>query len=240
MQSKVSFAGLAGLLLDLTEEERRALMNSPKELKRFAEEQVARIERETYFSILHDRDVPAELEETASKWRQLAAELGYTGPVAWKVKAGFTLKTHVPIAGPCHEDLECIQSRELIADEPTRNSITFWIPRLVPGSKEEKPRNHLALLSNLRDRLALPSHHLSSHGSAALLAGLMLAYYKHTGERVPFQNGWVQTSTHLKDGDGSCCLDLSFDPKLGICCSYWIRAHHPVGCFPIGIESISE
>jgi hypothetical protein len=44
--------------------------------------------------------------------------------VLWQVKAGFTLKKHAPLAGPCHEKFSYPQDWDLRNDEPTADLLT--------------------------------------------------------------------------------------------------------------------
>lgn len=187
------------------------------------------------FSPVSDKDLSEELRETAAKWRRLAAELGHAGPVAWKVRAGFTLKQHAPKAGPCYENFAYLQGWALRNDEPTRDGIVFWIPRLLPGSTAKIVDEQKALLADLRQRYDLPATHLTSFGSAALLAGLILAHFKITGERVPLDRYWVRIDT--LDSDGCRCRLGNFGGQGLGCDGYgWgSHRHGDLGCFALGV-----
>ena len=169
-------------------------------------------------------------------WRKLAAELAYTGPVVWRVKEGFTLKAHAPKAGPCYENFQYLQDWDIQNDEPTKDSLAFWVPRLVTVSKSKNVEKQIAILAELRQRFGLPEHHLASFGSASLDSGLILAHFKRTGERTPLNGEWTRTDSLHSDGsrlclggfaaDGLCCHDLDWDDYC----------RPEVGCFPLGVE----
>ena len=187
-----------------------------------------------FFTPVSDKDLADDLRETATKWRRLAAELGYAGPVAWQVRAGFTLKQDAPKAGPCYKGFAYLQDWALQNDEPTRDSVVFWIPRLLPGSTVKTADEQKLLLAEFRQRYDLPAAHLASFGSAALLAGLILAHFKITGGRVPLDCYWSRTETLYADGNR---LDLgSFGADGLYCRCYWHdSAHDNLGCFALGV-----
>lgn len=236
MNRKASFNGLAAVLIGLSEEEQPALMDCPEELKKFAGGLVIKIVQNTFFTPLADQDVQESLAETAIKWRRLAAEMGYTGPVAWKVKEGFTLKAHAPQAGPCYKNFQYLQDWNLKNDEPTKDSFAFWVSRLVDGSKNKDVGKQITILAELRQRFDLPAHHLTSFGSAAFLSGLILAHFKRTGERVPFNSEWTRTDTLYSDGYR---LNLGGFDADGLHCGHWNWDDYSdpnLGCFPLGVE----
>jgi len=188
-----------------------------------------------FFAPVSDKDLVEELRELAAKWRRLAAELGYAGPVAWKVKAGFTLKQDAPKAGPCVENFAYLQDWQLQNDEATKDGSVFWIPRLLPGSVSKTVDEQTKLLDELRERYDLPATHLSSFGSAALLAGLILAQFKLTGERVPLDCYWIRTDT--LDADGLRLGLGYFDERGLVCgsCGWGDRRDDGLGCFALGV-----
>jgi len=236
MNRKASFNGLAAILTELSEDEQLALVDCPEELKKFAGDLVIQIVQNTFFIPLSDHDVAEKLAETTLNWRKLAAELSYTGPVVWKVKEGFTLKAHAPKAGPCYENFQYLQDWNIRNDEPTKGSLAFWVPRLVTGSKSQNVEKQISILAELRQRFGLPEHHLASFGSASLDSGLILAYFKRTGERIPLKNEWARTdSLH----SGGYRLDLGGFYESGLRCSSWgwVGFSSPgLGCFPLGVE----
>jgi hypothetical protein len=234
-ERKASYRSVAALLDQLDEPELLALADHPREVEKLAQELVARAGENTFFVPIHDKDLPKNLCEIATKWRRLASELGYAGPIAWKVKAGFTLKQHAPKGGPCHENFAYLQDWNLRNDEPTNDGIIFWIPRLLPDSTDKTVDEQMKLLSDLRARYDLPSTHLANFGSAALLAGLILAHFKITGERVPLDCYWVRTDTLNADGDR---MSLGIFGGSGLLCDNddWDDSRYAyIGCFPLGV-----
>lgn len=149
-----------------------------------------------FFTPIHDSEVPSEHQATLAKYRALATEWGVPAKtdICYRVRAGFTLKQHAPKLGPCYNDFQYLQDWKF-SDTPTSDCLVFWIPCVVPGSTSKNVAEQLRLLAETRIRLELPSHHLSSFGSAALLSGLILAHFKATGERVPKDCLWVRTDT---------------------------------------------
>jgi len=188
-----------------------------------------------FIAPISDKDLPENLVEIVAKWRRLAADLGYAGPVAWKVRAGFTLKQGAPKAGPCCGNFAHLQDWNLQNDEPTKDGIVFWIPRLLPGSVLKTADEQKSLLAELRQRYDLPATHLTSFGSAALLAGLILAHFKITGERVPLDRYWTRTDT-LDAGGRRLGLGSFGGQGLGCDDYYWgdYRDAH-LGCFALGV-----
>jgi hypothetical protein len=240
MNRKPSFDGLVTALNLLTDEEKCALVDSPQALKTFAGELVVNIVGNTYFKPMSDQDLPERLQSTAIQERQLATELGYPGPVAWKVRAGVTLKQHEYKAGPCYKQFEYLQDWQLNGDEPTSESIVFWIPRLVSGSTSKRLDEQMELLTSLRKRFKLPAHHLSTLGSAALIAGLILAHFKRIGERVPINNYWVRTDTC---GTGGSRLCLGGFDETGLGCGGWgfdEECNGDLGVFALGVEELGR
>ena len=236
MNRKASFNGLAAILTELSEDEQLALVDCPEELKKFAGDLVIQIVQNTFFIPLSDHDVAEKLAETTLNWRKLAAELSYTGPVVWKVKEGFTLKAHAPKAGPCYENFQYLQDWNIRNDEPTKGSLAFWVPRLVTGSKSQNVEKQISILAELRQRFGLPEHHLASFGSASLDSGLILAYFKRTGERIPLKNEWARTDSLHSGGHRLGLGDFDED---GLGCRHWSWGGHSspsLGCFPLGVE----
>ena len=239
MNRKASFNELAVVLMGLSEDEQLALVDCPEELKKFVGDLVLQIVQNTFFVPLSDNEVLEKLSETTLNWRKLAVELAYTGPVVWKVKEGFTLKAHAPKAGPCYENFQYLLDWDIQNDEPTKDSLAFWVPRLVTGSKSNNVEGQIAILAELRQRFGLPDHHLSSFGSASLDSGLILAHFKRTGERTPLNGEWVRTNS-LRAGGSR--LDLGVFGADGLNCSDWRwlgDGRDPsFGCFPLGVELV--
>lgn len=229
-----------------------ALNNLGEEFKKFAADLAAKAEENTFFTPLSDEEAVETLvkagkydEATAAAivaaWRKLANNHGYNGPIAQRVKAGFTLKEHASKVGPCYEKFGYLQDRKLKNDEPTRESLVFFVPRLVADSKNKNVEEQIALLSDLRQRFNLPAHHLASFGSAALLAGLILAHFKRIGERVPLNTDWTRTDTLFSDGVRLLLGDFA---GSGLDCGDWLWAdgsrRSSLGCFALGVEVLGS
>ena len=239
MNRKALFNELAVVLMGLSEDEQLALVDCPEELKKFVGDLVLQIVQNTFFVPLSDNEVLEKLSETTLNWRKLAVELAYTGPVVWKVKEGFTLKAHAPKAGPCYENFQYLLDWDIQNDEPTKDSLAFWVPRLVTGSKSNNVEGQIAILAELRQRFGLPDHHLSSFGSASLDSGLILAHFKRTGERTPLNGEWVRTNSLRADGSR---LSLGDFGAGGLFCDDWHwhddERAPDIGCFPLGVELV--
>lgn len=219
--------------MNRSEEERLALVDNADELKKFAADLVRRVMYKTFFTTLADKDVPAQFADTVVNWRRFASDLGYDGPVVWAVKAGFTLKEHAPKAGPCYHNWGYLQEWKIKEDKPTTDSLIFFIPRIVGTKKNVKEQ--MEALAELRQRYKLPVNHLTSFGSAALLAGLIMTNFKRKGERTPINNNWVRTDSCVADG---CRLGLDWYGG-SLRCGDWDwegeRGGH-VGAFALGVE----
>jgi hypothetical protein len=234
-ERKASWRSIVAMLNELDELELLALADHPQAVKTLARQIRTEAVENTFFAPISDKDLAEDLREVAAKWRRLAAELGYAGPVAWKVRAGFTLKQHAPKAGPCEQNFAYLQDWELRNDEATKDSVVFWIPRLLPGSTAKTADEQTKLLSDLRQRYDLPASHLTSFGSAALLAGLILAQFKLTGERVPLDRYWTRTDALNADGDR---LVLGAFDEQGLDCGHydWDDFRYGrLGCFALGV-----
>ena len=181
------------------------------------------------YLMLHYGYSEDEASILCAKWRKLASDLGYTGPILWIVKAGYTLKSHAPLAGPCYEKFGYLQDWKFNNDKPTAVCTVFFIPRIVAPKKNADEQ--LQILAELRAKYDLPAGHLNSFGSA----GLILAHFKRTGERAPLNTDWVRTDTLNSDGNR---LDLGGFGEHGLYCDdyYWdfIR-NGDLGVFPLGV-----
>ena len=236
MNRKASFNGVADAIKGLSDEEQVAIVESRGALKAFAAKLVVEKRSKIYIVHLDDQDVSEKFQPLVPKYRQLAMELGYSGPIAWQVRAGFTLKTHASQAGPCYKKFQYLQDWNLKNDEPTKDSLVFWIPRLLMGSKGKSVNGQMKLLAETRSRLELPEHHLKSFGSAGDLSGLIFAPFKRTGERVPLNGDWTRTDTFHADGDR---LGLGDFDRAGLHCHGWHwdeDGNDSLGCFPLGVE----
>ena len=238
MNRKASYVYVAAALANLSDDELSAIVEKPEQLKQFAGSLVTDIVANTYVVHLDDKDVPEQYAAATASWRKYAASLGYTGPVAWQVKEGFTLKSHAPLAGPCYDKLNYLQEWELKGDEPTKNSIVFWVPRLAEGSTSKTIPQMEKLRGDLRQQHELPAHHATSFGSVALLFALILAHFKRTGERVPLKTFYAASDTFRADG---IRLIAGYFDGSGLYCYYWSEgACDGIGFFLLGVEELGQ
>ena len=184
---------------------------------------------------LYDEEMAGKVVEA---WRTLATEHDYRGPILWQVPAGFTLKHHAAKAGPCYVDFLYLQDWNF-EDTPTSECLVFCVLRLLNGSTSKTADEQLAHLESERTRRELPEHHLTSFGSSAMVAALILAHFKRAGERTPLDHDWVRTDTRDNDEDR---LRLGYFVGLGLNCSYdWGGGGgDDLGGFPLGVETLGS
>jgi hypothetical protein len=245
---KTSARALAAFTISLPDELLRELVdsNNKAQVEAFLEGLTVEREKNTYFFPVSDQDARAQfgeqiphLETSVPAWRHLAAEHGYAGPILWEVREGFTLKHHAPKFGPCRQDFQYLQGWKF-EDPPSGKALVFWIPRLLHGTVKKNVQEQLGLLAEARKRYDLPEHHLSSFGQAGLLAGLILAEFRRSGDRVPLDGLWTRTDTLDSDGD---LLDLGDFGGDGLRCDCWgwlDDRSDDLGCFPLGVEELSS
>ena len=245
MNNKPSFVSVVHALSTLSDEELASVIEKPELLKEFASKLLADNTSNTYVVALSDNEAVKLLVESkkynekdakalVAKWRKIAAALGYTGPVAWKVKAGYTLKDHASLDNNSYSKLGYLKEWKLKNDESTKDSIVFWVPRLVDDSTSKTIPEMEKLHMELRRRYKLPAHHATSFGSIALLFALILAHFKRTGERVPLKYLYAASDTFRADGHR---LIAGFFGEGGLDCSYWGEdAFDGIGFFLLGVE----
>ncbi|MBI4121880.1 MAG: hypothetical protein HY461_00960 [Parcubacteria group bacterium] len=248
---KTSAKAVAGLVADLPEEELLLLAdtNLRPRLRRWLGRAHRQQTANMFVTPLSDEAAVGfymgrrKLADDAAKaivssWRRLAAELGYSGPIAWQVREGFTLKGHGPKSGSTYQNWAYLQDWPLQNDEPTRESIVLWIPRLLTGSTAKNVGQQKVLLGDFRTRFVLPGHHLTTFGSAALLTALIHAHTKRTGERTPLNGYWTRTDTLRVVGRR---LDLSWGGG-GLHCDGWSDSGRSgdLGVFPLGVEALGS
>lgn len=173
------------------------------------------------------------------EWRKLATEHNYIGPILWQIPVGSTLKYTTPKLGPCWDDLKYLQNWLLQGDECTKKSLVFWIPRLVKNSTNKTIKQMEEHQANLRREYNLPRHHCRKFGSAALIAGLILAHLKRTRERVPLNCYYAASDTsHVEGGD----IYVGAHTREGLLCSRWWNDpnYGGMGYFPLGVEELEE
>ncbi len=229
----------------LTDEEKLSLADNSSLLKRFLARLAKKAAKNMFVMSFSDEEAVKWLVEhkkydepvaklVIAKWRAYAATFGYTGPVAWAVKEGFTLKSHASFAGPCYDKLNYLQSWSLQNDEATKTSLVFWVPRLVEGSLGKSITQMEALRTELKQRYELPEHHVTNFGSIALLFALILAYFKFKGERVPLKMFYAASDTFHAVGNR---LIAGRFGEGGLLCGYWDGgAGGRVGFFLLGVE----
>lgn len=190
-------------------------------------------------SILDD-DIPRDLEKVWDAWKDLGESLKYTGPVAWRVKGGFSFQTDFPaIASPFDKSLSNIQQWPLRNNEPTLPSIVFWIPRPLNGDFENTQHRH-TLIEKVRRDHGLPEHHLVSFGSASLISALLLAGAKE-GKlfNYCYSNLWYDGfPTDTITETGFRVYIRYFSRRNGYKCLRWpvYSGDDHYGFLPIGIE----
>ncbi|MFH1088978.1 MAG: hypothetical protein V1716_00965 [Candidatus Uhrbacteria bacterium] len=86
-------------------------------------------------------------------------------------------------------------------------------------------------LAETRTRLDLPAHHMSGFGKVALVAGLILAHFKITGERISLV---MRTDACDSVGDRLCLFWLGGE-LIGRW-SYDVKSYGNVGVPALGVE----
>ncbi len=167
-------------------------------------------------------------------WREAATKMDYRGPICWLVKAGFTIKGDAPKAGPCYDNLSYMQSWELQNDEPTKDSLVFWIPKLAADSTGKSHQQMMSQRALLRDAHNLPANHCRSFGSISLLFALILTYYKLNDDWVPTNCLYAASDTLHVYGDR---LLADIFSQSGLRCYRWCGdANATIGFFLLGVE----
>ncbi len=250
MNIKPSFVSVVHALSNLSDEELASVIEKPELLKQFAGKLLADNVANTYVVALSDDDAvkllveskkyesEERVREVVALWRKYASNIGYTGPIAWKVKAGYTLKEHASRDKNSYTKLGYLQSWELKNDEPTKDSLVFWVPRLADGSLSKTIPQMEKLRKEYRKNYSWPAYHCTSFGSIALLFALILAHFKRTGERVPLQYLYAASDTFHVDGYR---LIAGFFLENGLYCNYWSEdAGDDVGFFLLGVEELGQ
>lgn len=238
-EQKASVPSLVDFLSNLSHSQQVVLTDNRNRQRvvKLLDDLIAEESANTFFTAINDPDVPAKYADMVAKWRKLAMVLGYNGPVVWQVKLGFTFKHHAPKAGPCWQDWDYLQDWKLHYDASTIDSLVFFIPRIVGTNRSTQ--GQVELLATFRQQYDLPANHLTSFGSVALLAGLVLANFKRNGERVPLYSCRVRTDT-FNAVDGTRLL-LKFG-ESGLFCEphrgWDDKGYEYIGIFPLGVEPI--
>jgi len=242
---KATVNSLLAALGILTDEEMLALTNAPGKVKDFLATLVQEEIANTFVVPLSDTEMLDQFPQFADRlppWRKLAASMGYTGPVVWHVKQGFTLKKHAPLVGPCYKNLQHLQNWNFNDDHPTDNCLVFWVPRLAENSTGQtirQMREHLVLLKVL---YKLPGDHATTFGSIQLQFALILAHFKRTGERVPLSRCYMASDTLFSGGIHRFRFIAGCFGDDGLNCNYWddLISFDYVGFVLLGVEKLEQ
>ncbi len=171
-------------------------------------------------------------------WKCAVDHFGYHGSPFFMSRAGSTLKSHAPKFGPCHENFQYLQGWDF-EDKPTADSVLFCPPRLVPDSTNKDVDKQMVLLAKLREKYGLPANFFNSFGEPSTLAGVVLANYNQTGERVPLNGLWARTNSRLRVGGFRLYLHFGRD---GLRCGRWawVGASGGIGCLALGVVDLGE
>lgn len=241
-----SYKAVQAALRILNDEELLALADDPRTVKRFLKELAKKASDGIFVIPLDDDDAvfylvnpydetrAVEARAKVKAWREVAMKMGYSGPVCWLVKAGFIMKTSAPKVGPCYDNLNYLQGWDIQNDEPTVDSLVFWIPKLAEDSTNKNYQQMVSHRGFLRDNYNMPANHCQSFGSISLLFALILAYYKLKGDRVPANFLYAASDTLHVIGHRLIAGDFLQD---GLDCGNWSGdASSDVGFFLLGVE----
>lgn len=241
-ERRASAIALVAMLKDLSDEEMLALTDNPGEVKKLGGELVAKEIANTFAVSLSDVEVQEKYPQFADRldpWRKLAALMGYTGHVVWLVKQGFTLE-YAPFAGFCRKSFDYLKNQpqnQNFNDDPTKDSLVFWVPRLAENSTLKNSWVMEKYRSELKKRYKLPGDHATYFGSIQLQFALILAHFKRTGERVPLKRLHMVSDTLYI---GYRLIAGNFD-ALGLDCSRWDEySNGNVGFTLLGIEPLKR
>lgn len=187
--------------------------------------------------------------------------------IFYKVEMGFDFQEHAPGIGPCIYHWEKARRWKLKNKESTRDSLVFWVPRLLPNSCLKTVNSQLKLMADYRNKYNLPENCLKNFGSASLNTLLILERFHRIREVLSFGQDVVRTDTlracgrdtsglHLcldfaYVGGGSRPLDCNKDFVL-VCLPYGYKylgsrgdlrvddVFHNVGCFPVGVWDLAR
>lgn len=243
MLQKPTWSGVTAALQNLSDEERLAIQEYPGRFKTAVVELAKWVRENTFFTWISDRMAIEELgrpKEVVQAYRELTIREGGSGPAALLVKAGCTLKGHIPQIGPCYKDWSYLQDWNLRNDAPTQATLVHVVPRVPAKSFGQDVKGQLEFLASLRQEFSLPAHHFSSFAPAVTGAGLLLSHARLTGDRCAIlreQANYVRTDT--LDSDGWRLL-LGYFGDSGLCCGSWCCPDRDrdasLGCFALGVE----
>lgn len=240
--SSATAKALLAALGNLTDDEMLALTDNPGKLKEFCYALVVESIQNIFAIPLSDQKLQDQFPQFADRlapWRKLAIVIDHRGPIVWKVRQDFTLKTHAPLAGPCRNGLAYLQGWDFI-DTPTTDSLVFWVPRLAEQSTSKSITQMEAHRAELKQSYRLPSKHCMSFGSIGLLFALILAHFKRTGERVPLNYLYAASDTLFADGHR--LIAGRFNSSDGLNCDDWDDSfgYDDIGFFLLGVEKLGQ
>ncbi|MEA3272539.1 MAG: hypothetical protein U9P90_02620 [Patescibacteria group bacterium] len=186
--------------------------------------------------LLQNKYTRQEAREIVKNWRKFAKNVfGWKNnqSIAYYVKAGFRVREPSMYPG---SDIGLFKG-----DLLTKESLVFWIPRILPNSCGMSVTEQRAMLLEIQEEYNLPEHHLDFFGSISLLSALILPHYRRTNEQVPLaedgQWNFVRTDTcRITD---SSRLYFHFPDIFRLDPNYWFsgdKGYPEVGCFPLGVE----
>ncbi len=229
-----SFKALAKIVANLSDEEQLAIIDHPKRFGDLMCQFAAEVASSTYVIPVHDKDVPLPHRAAARTWRQYARAHDYNGPIAWRVKEGFTLRSHAQTAGPCSGLRYISYWDEITGDAPTDKCIVFWVPRLVSSSMDKTFVQMEERREEAKRCLELPDNHATSFGGISLLFALVLAHFKRVGERVPLKEFFAVSDSLGVEGNR---LIVGGFNKSGLQCANTVgKPRYDVGFFLLGVE----
>jgi len=229
----------------LSEEELLALIDNPGRVQQFAFGLLTETQMNTIVTPMADDDIPVELQEIAGKWRNLAVNCMYAGPIAWRVKAGFRPDNDCmfgyfnPKSKAIHFSGRCFTCL------PTVDGIYFWIPRLIRDCFNKTYTEQTHCLAELAKSYHLPEDHGYGiwPGDLSLVVALVLAHFKRSGDRIPGKGKFARLHTQhtVKDTlSRESYLRISVgdfvrDKKLSCISKFGDDDRDPdLSCFPVG------
>ena len=244
---QVSFDCVVNWWKGLTDPQKSAFAADPAQVSAFLDARGKEIAESTFVICLSDPEAIKLLvkqkkctleqaEAMVKPWRKYASDRGYNGPVAWKIRQGFTLKTNAPLVGPCYDDLNYLQSWNF-PDVPTEDVLVFWVPRLAEQSTGKTAEQMQVHRASERQAHNLPANHCDRFGSIGLLFALILAHFKRTGERVPLNYFYAASDTLHAVGDRLLAGDFR---GSGLYCRWWDGSVGSgfFGFFLLGVEKL--
>jgi len=251
----VGFEDVSHLFGELTPEQRVALVANPDKLQNLAMLLAAQAKENKFFKALEICEATALLQTVMPRagdvgrlvcdCQDIADKVGTLkgDPIFWRVRAGVQFLPDIMELGPVEKRLN--YGYLDINDEPTtRDQLVFWVPCVIPWSLGKTVQEQIGLLEDLRreSKGPLPVGFLDSFGTATVLSGLILTYYRLSGEKVlePYYleartntvfKSWVFTRRIVIDSFGQD--GLSFDTCLSD-----KRANDDVGCFAYGAVNL--